>query len=678
MSLILEQVRQERTNETCDQGDPFPSQRHRLRTYSLFDLISIGVGGTVGSGIFVLVGSIAHHHAGPATCVSFALSGVAAFCSGLCYAEWAGRLPVGGSTYVYAYVAMGELPAVLAGACLTLEYGVSGAAVARSWGDKVVVAWASTSADAADDTPSLFNPMAGLISLLSVVVLACGVQESKRVTNVLAVLKVMLVCFMVVGGFALFEAGHMVPFVPPALGAAGVLRGATSSFFGYLGFDEVCCLASEAKRPSDMPRAVLWTLAIVTTIYILASVSLTGMLDYTDISDTSGFPAAFAARGVTWASHLTAAGELATLPVVVLISLLAQPRLFAAMAEDGLLPAIFARVDNTGNLFWSNILCGIPMTVLATFVPFSWMDDAISVGILFAFNMTNTALILMKCSSSTNVNDIPGGAHHRTDDDDGADGDGGGARDGIIISDPSFQCSYFSWLGPTSLGRGKDSLSKHLLCYHVAALLAGLTSHLNHDSTGDDDENNKAGTVGTNNNATPWLVQIVSVAATILYAMYLHRRFPITGGFGNCRGMLPHSCHGSGGSDVRHPHENKRNHDGGGDDDVICPTAPFETPWVPFLPLLGVFLNWYLIAQLEWSGLMLLLAFLAGVSALYLACISGRRIIQQPPFIHGISTGRRYGDAPQYGPVASQEMVPTPRTETDGPILPREMSLPKR
>jgi amino acid transporter len=382
--------------------------------YSLLDLISMGVGGTVGSGIFVLTGYIAHHYAGPATFLSFLLSGSAALCSGLCYAEWSWRVPVEGSTYVYSYVALGEYAAVMAGACLTLEYGVSGAAVARSWGDKVL-GWlrvelgrpelavrlggntSTTGNHTHEETETFFNPLAGTVSLLAVVVLACGIQESKRVTNFFTITKLLLVLFMIGGGFILFQAQNLKPLIPSSLGATGVVRGATSSFFGYLGFDEICCLANEAKNPADLPKAVLWTLAIVTVIYVLASIALCGMQNYENISDTSGFPSAFADRDIEWAAQLTAAGEVFTLPVVVLISLLAQPRLFAAMAKDGLLPLIFAKQNADGNFVWGNVLSGVPMTLLATFVPFSWMDDAISVGILFAFNMTNSALILMKC-----------------------------------------------------------------------------------------------------------------------------------------------------------------------------------------------------------------------------------------------------------------------------------------
>ncbi len=299
----LTQVVQE-SQTSCDDD----TQRH----LSLWDLVSIGVGGTIGSGIFVLAGLIAHNYSGPSTCLSFLLSGIAALCSGVAYAEWAGRLPAAGSTYVFTLVSLGEWPAVLAGACLTLEYGVSGAAVARSWGDKLMewMEW-----DTSSSSSSFWNPWAGVISLLSVLLLSVGVQESKAVTNFFTLLKIGLVIFMMVGGFSLWDASYLRPFAP--MGISGTLRGATSSFFAFLGYDEVCCLAAESKNPStDMPKAVLYTIGIVTVLYGLASLSLVGMLPMEQISETSGFPSAFATRGVEWAGQVAAIGEIITLPVV--------------------------------------------------------------------------------------------------------------------------------------------------------------------------------------------------------------------------------------------------------------------------------------------------------------------------------------------------------------------------
>ncbi|CAB9516174.1 affinity cationic amino acid transporter 1 [Seminavis robusta] len=405
--VVQREIEQQSSNSTSTSV-----QRH----LTVWDLVSVGVGGTIGSGIFVLCGYIAHNYAGPATWLSFAIAGIAAACSGVCYAELSGRIPSAGSTYVYSYICLGEVAAVIAAACLTLEYGVSGAAVARSWGDKLVVwlreQWGWTDASVWLE-PYGVNLMAGVVSSGSVALLLAGIHESKQVTNFFTLTKVLLVVFMILGGFALFQSSNTTvhsttsdtaldgtsSFAP--YGWSGIWRGATSSFFGYLGYDEVCCIAGEALHPHrDMPRAVLWTLFIVTSLYMLASVALTGMMPFDQISETSGFPVAFGDRGITWAAQICAAGEVLTLPVVVLISLMAQPRLQFAMAQDGLLPPIFAQVDERGNLLWGTAIAGGVMIVVATLVPFNYLDDGISVGILLAFSMTNSCLILLRCESS--------------------------------------------------------------------------------------------------------------------------------------------------------------------------------------------------------------------------------------------------------------------------------------
>ena len=281
------------------------------RHLTLFDLVSVGVGGTVGSGIFVLAGFVAHNYAGPATTLSFAISGLAACCSGICFAELAGRLPASGSTYTYAYVAMGELTAVVVAACLSLEYAVSGAAVARSWGSKFVV-WLTHQWNVSPHLVHTYllpgyglNPMAFVISVLSTAVLVKGIPESKLATNFFTVLKVGLVIFMTVGALFFFQPRNLTPFAPK--GAGGVMHGATSCFFAYLGYDEVCVISGEALHPQrDMPWSVLLTLLIITVLYILAVFSLSGMQPYTELNPTSAFSVGFQQHNAPWMAQITA------------------------------------------------------------------------------------------------------------------------------------------------------------------------------------------------------------------------------------------------------------------------------------------------------------------------------------------------------------------------------------
>ena len=190
---------------------------------------------------------------------------MAACLSGVCYAELACRMPAAGSSYAYVYSSMGELPAMLAAFCLTLEYLISAAAVARSWGDKMII-WLTENIHLIENqeknilNPGYnFNPLAGLVSIASVVLMMNGVKESKAVTNFFTVTKVTLVIFMAVFGLIIMKPReNLTPFIPKQLGLAGVFRGATSSFFGFIGFDEIACMAKEAVEPQkNMPLAII-------------------------------------------------------------------------------------------------------------------------------------------------------------------------------------------------------------------------------------------------------------------------------------------------------------------------------------------------------------------------------------------------------------------------------------
>ena len=384
-----------------DSDESVSSSQSLERHLTLTDLVLIGIGGTIGSGLFVLCGLISNQYAGPATAISWAISGLAALLSGCCYAELSSRIPLSGSAYAYTFVAMGELPALLAAACLSLEYIAAASAVSRSWGDKIV-AWVTDEFGPDHwsivwyDIDGVVSPFAFVVSAGSVLLLANGVKESKFVTNAFTGLKVLLVVFMIVVGSFYIRPSNWTPFIPPQFGASGVLRGATGTFFGYLGYDEIACLGAEAQNPKrNLPKAILYTIGSVTTLYILATLSLTGMVPYEDISPVSGFPAAFHYNNALLAAEIAALGEIITLPIVVLITIMAQPRLQYALAKDGLLPPIFGELDSKGNMTSGTIICGVLMVLIATFVPFDRVNDMISCAVLTALSLTDTSLILL-------------------------------------------------------------------------------------------------------------------------------------------------------------------------------------------------------------------------------------------------------------------------------------------
>jgi amino acid transporter len=370
--------------------------------YNIFDLICVGVGATLGSGVFVLTGLVARDYAGPSSIFSWMIAGLACCFSAMSYAELSSRMPSAGSAYTFVYCTLGEWPAYIASWCLTLECGVSAAAVARNWGVKLSNFFLPLGAELTNDDFGL-NIYSGLLMLSTVLLFLVGTEVSKLTINVFTVLKICLVFFMIFAGLSYFNIRNMDIFLP--MGISGCMRGATSCFFGFVGYDEVCCMALETKDAKHtLPYAVFGTIGIVTFLYALSSFALTGMLDYRSIDQQSGFSDAFSQRGAIWASDITAVGELLTLPLVVIVSFLPQSRILYAMACDGLCPTLFSYRDKAGNFTYGIIYSGLLCILIALFIPFTALDDVISAGVLMSFNLVNNSLLLIRCND---LKDIP-------------------------------------------------------------------------------------------------------------------------------------------------------------------------------------------------------------------------------------------------------------------------------
>ncbi|KAG3120893.1 hypothetical protein PI124_g871 [Phytophthora idaei] len=374
------------------------------RHLSLFDLLCIGIGSTVGSGIFSTAGEIISSTAGPAAFISWIIAGVVCCINALAFMELVTRIPSSGSTYAYSFHALGELPAVIAAWLLTLEYGISGSGVARSWATKVQEWLVEEHPEHSYQwlNEDYTNLLGAVLMALCVGVLLVGLRFGKWFVNTITTIKVAVVLFIIIAGFYLTDSSNLSPFIPPhqevdgtmAFGTQGIITGASSAFFGYAGFDEVCCLAAEARNPKKiMPLAVIGVVTGTMFLSAFASLALSGMIPYLE---AASFGSGFQYQGQNWAAQLVRAGETCTMPVVVLVCFLAQPRLKYALSCDGLMPRIFSKVDENGNLFENTLISGAFFTAVAFMVPFETLWDIVSFGMLLSFNMSMASLLMVR------------------------------------------------------------------------------------------------------------------------------------------------------------------------------------------------------------------------------------------------------------------------------------------
>ena len=408
------------------------TSRHGLRrVLGPWNLISLGVGAIIGTGIFVLTGQAAAANAGPGIVVSMLIAGVVSALAALCYAEFASSVPVAGSAYTYAYATLGEFVAWVIGWDLILEYALGAATVAVGWSGNMISllsdlgihfpaaisAAPGTVVRLADggSVTAVFNLPAVLIALLVTLLLVRGVQESATVNGVVVVIKVAIILLVIVSGVAFVNSANYTPFIPPNTGTfgeygwSGILRGAAVIFFAYIGFDAVSTAAQEARNPQrDMPRGILGSLAICTVLYVLVSAVMVGLVPYQTLSGPAPMAVAVdaartAASGTAWAAlmsvmaTLVKVGIVAGLTSTMVVQLLAQPRIFMSMAQDGLLPAWAGKIHprfHTPHL--STLATGLVVTVAAGFTPISVLGELVSIGTLFAFVVVSLGILVLR------------------------------------------------------------------------------------------------------------------------------------------------------------------------------------------------------------------------------------------------------------------------------------------
>jgi APA family basic amino acid/polyamine antiporter len=390
------------------------------RVLSLWALTAIGLGATIGTGVFVLTGQVAANQAGPAVTLSLLIAAFGSGLAALCYAELAAFLPVPGSAYSYTYATLGESVAWFIGWNLLLEYGMSASAVAVSWSAYVVNVLESagihlptvlTNAPlmAVNDhikvTGAIFNlPAAFIVAAMSAICYV-GMRETAGVNTFMVALKVTIIVLFIIAGLSFIDTSNWHPYVPPHAGHfghfgwSGVWQGAAIIFFSYVGFDTASTTALEARNPQrDLPLAIILALVISTLLYVGTAAVITGMVPYIKLGVDAPVAVALDAHPqLQWLGVFVKIGAIVGMTSVVLGSLLGQPRILLAMADDGLLPPAIARCHpryKTPHV--ATVVTGVIFALVAGVFPLDILADLISIGILLAFAVVCIGVLVLR------------------------------------------------------------------------------------------------------------------------------------------------------------------------------------------------------------------------------------------------------------------------------------------
>ncbi len=412
------------------------------RHLTVRDLTGLGIAAIIGAGIFSTIGQ-ASLNGGPAVSLLFVFTAVACAFSALCYAQFAATIPVSGSAYTYAYASFGELAAWIIGWALIMEYAVGNIVVAISWSDYFtglldgiglpIPAYLSTGTQSAyqgytavlaimqahqplagataaqlagykiwTSAPTLFGdlrlvadlPAFGITVAITALVYV-GIKESKNVSNLLVLLKLVIVFVVIVVGAFYVQPANWHPFAPHGVG--GVLKGVSAVFFAYIGFDAISTTAEECKNPQrDLPKAMMYALIICTILYVIITLVLTGMVSYKELGVGDPLSFVFARVGLPRLSGLVAVSAVFAMASVLLVFQLGQPRIWLTMSRDGLLPQVFSRVHPRFHTpSFSTIVTGFFVAVPALFLNIDLVVDLTSIGTLFAFALVCGGILVI-------------------------------------------------------------------------------------------------------------------------------------------------------------------------------------------------------------------------------------------------------------------------------------------
>ena len=402
----------------CAELDSAPALKRVLTASSL---TAIGLGSTIGTGIFILTGTVAANHTGPALTLALLIAAFGSSLAAICYSEFAAMIPVSGSAYTYAYCTLGESLAWIIGWNLSLEYLMSASAVAVGWSQYVVnilAGWgihlpaALTNAPldkGADSflvaTGAIVNLPAVLIVLLLGWILYIGIKESATANSIMVWIKVAVIVIFILAGISYVDTANWHPYLPPntgkegEFGISGLLRGTAIIFFSYVGFDAASTTARETRNPQrDVPLGILGALVISAILYVAMSAVLTGMVPYTQLGVDAPVAVALDAHPqIGWLGWLVKFGAVVGMTSVILMSMLGQPRIFLAMADDGLLPPSMSKVHpkyRTPHI--ATAITTVLAAIIAGLFPLNILGELISMGILLAFTGVCVGVLVLR------------------------------------------------------------------------------------------------------------------------------------------------------------------------------------------------------------------------------------------------------------------------------------------
>ena len=372
------------------------------RNLSAFDLVFLGIGSVIGTGIFVLTGVGAALYAGPGISLSFVLASVACAFAGLAYAEYASMVPVAGSAYTYTYASLGEFMAFIVGWNLVLEYTVTCSTVASGWSGYVAGLLASGGVDLpvaftkVPEDGGIINLPAIFITMFLCILLVRGTKETVMINRILVFVKLAVIAIFFVIATPHVDPTNWDPFLP--FGYQGIASGAAIVFFAYIGFDAVATSAEEAKNPSrDLPIGILGSLFVCAILYFFVALVLTGIVPYTDLNTPE--PVAYALRAIGYpiGSAIVAVGAICGITTVLLVLLYGQARIFFALSRDGMIPAGICKIHKLYRTPYLVTIGGcILVAAIAGFAPIHLIAEMANIGTLSAFFLAGFGVLYLR------------------------------------------------------------------------------------------------------------------------------------------------------------------------------------------------------------------------------------------------------------------------------------------